>query len=212
MAEIIGDIDELITSVKHAARAEASAIQREGEERAEETRREQRRAAKRAREEVLERARGRVTEIRKQQRVELVRENRRRYLEVREELLDQVWEQAEERLRALVEDEDAYAETLHQLALAGVKLLGAGKRLLASDERGQALLTKKRLDQWSREATEELGSEVTLEATEEPADTWGGLVIMDEDRRRRVDATFAARLELSRDELRERVFSALVQS
>lgn len=212
MPQIIGDVQELITTVSHVAQSEAQKAREEAEQKAEKIRREAEQRAAGEREDILQNARERAKELRRRRKARGSREDRRDFLEARQELLDQVWQQAEQRLRELTEDSANYAAVLNRLVLASVRTSGPGERLIAADAKGQDLLTEDRLQECSQQAGEDLPGSVTFERAPEPLDTWGGLVVQDKEGRRRIDATFALRLELAKDEIQTEVLQKLVES
>ncbi|MFP4350890.1 MAG: V-type ATP synthase subunit E [Desulfococcaceae bacterium] len=210
MPRIIGDPDELTTTIRHLARSDAREITQQATEKAERIRRDAWNRADRKREAILEQARDRARDIRRRRKVDVTREEKEAFLHAREELLDEVWKQAEATLRDLTEKEDAYTEVLQNLALSGVRIIGPGDRTLAADDKGQALLSKDRLLEWGRKAGEELGEQVYFKRADQPLKTWGGLVITDAEGRRRVDATFASRLEMARSEIPSAILEKMV--
>ncbi|MFP4440702.1 MAG: V-type ATP synthase subunit E [Chloroflexaceae bacterium] len=212
MPRISGDLSQLETTIKHAGRGEANTRMQEAEARAERIREEAREEADNIRTDLVRQARAEAEQQRRRQRSEAAQHARRDYLLAREELLAQVWQQAEQRLRQLPDDAEAYAETLCRLTWRAVQTLGSGRLRLAADAKGHELLTGQRLEEWSQAAGEEFDAAVTLERADEPIDTWGGLVVTDTEKRRRVDATFATRLAVARDELRDTLFQDMVQN
>ena len=211
MPRIIGNLDRLETTIQHAGRGEANARTKEAEARADRIREEARQEADNVRTELVRKARAESEQQRRRQRAEANQAARRDYLTTREELLAQVWQQAEQRLRSLPDDAEAYTETLRRLTWRAVQTLGPGRLRLAADPKGHDLLTGQRLEEWSQAAGKELDIEVTLECADEPIDTWGGLLVTDSEQRRRVDFTFATRLAVARDEVRDTLFQHMVQ-
>jgi V-type H+-transporting ATPase subunit E len=209
---VIGDLDELTTTLWHLAHGDAESIRRDAESRAEQKREQARGRAEQTRDEILRKARAEATQIRLRRRVRSSREQRRNFLEAREELLQEVWQAAEKRLRELTEDDSEYASVLERLAVAAGQALGGGTRTLASDESGRKLLTAKRLKQFSRSAAAALDQKIDFQRADDPIDTWGGLVVRDEEKARSVDMTFAARLRLAAEEIRGDVYRELVRS
>lgn len=212
METIIGDLDELTTTLWHLAHGDSEEIRQDAERRAEEKRKQARRRAEQRRDEILGKARAQAKQIRLHRRVTASREEREHFLQAREELLEDVWQAAEKHLRGLTEDKTKYAEALERMAVAAARILGSGTRTLASDGRGHKLLTAKRLKKFSRSAAEALDGEVDFQRAGDPVDTWGGLVVRDEKSARRVDMTFAARLRLAAEEIRGDVYRKLVRS
>jgi vacuolar-type H+-ATPase subunit E/Vma4 len=212
MPRISGDLYQLETTIEHAGRGEANTRMQEAEAQAERIREEARQEADTIRTDLVRQARAKSEQQRRRQRSEAARHARRDYLLAREELLAQVWQQAEQRLRQLPDDAEAYTDALRRLTWRAVQTLGSGRLRLAADAKGHALLTGQRLEEWSQAAGKEFDAAVTLERADEPIDTWGGLIVTDTEKRRRVDATFATRLAVARDELRDTIFQDMVQN
>ncbi len=211
MAEILGDWEALIAEIKR--RAQHRALEKEED------------ASKRSAAILTDASRRRASIVRQLEQecdlqlAALVRRNRakgelearRHFAILREQPIDQVWQEAEARLRALVPGPE-YREVLHGLAMLAVRELGgpvrllaprpgAGEFVLAADPAGHALLTSEILEQWSREA------HVQFVRAQNPAATWGGLLVT--SGRNRFDATFPTRLAEAQRKLRERVFQVL---
>lgn len=138
-------------------------------------------------------------------------EARRHFAILREKPIEQVWKEAEARLRALVGGPE-YQDILQRLAMRAVRELGspAGSSreqrtefVLAADPVGHTLLIPELLEQWSRQA------QVKFVRSHNPADTWGGLLVT--SGRNRFDATFSTRLAETQRTLRERVYEALTK-
>ncbi|HKI56444.1 MAG TPA: V-type ATP synthase subunit E family protein [Trueperaceae bacterium] len=120
----------------------------------------------------------------------------------REALLSSVWEAARARLEVCASDPDRYLPALRGLARMAARTLPSEEIELASDARGQALLTPERLAAWGRED----GVRYTLAAA--PARLAGGL----EGRagRLRFDGSFETRLQQAEQALREDVAAWLL--
>ncbi len=212
MPRISGDLNQLETTIEHAGRGEANTRMQEAEARAERIREEARQEADNIRTDLVRQARATSEQQQRRQRSATAQAARRDYLLVREELLAQVWQQAEQHLRQLPDDTAAYTDALRRLTWRAVQTLGPGRLRLAADPKGHELLTGQRLEEWSQAAGEEFDAAVTLERADEPIDAWGGLLVTDTEQRRRVDATFATRLAVARDELRDTIFQHMVQN
>ena len=189
MAGIIGDLEGVITSVRHVALGEKEKILSQARKRAEQVRQRGGEEAERVEREILSSAR-REAAVKKQKRMaEAIRQVRERFLNRREDLLKQVWREAESELRESWQEEPD-PECLKRLALYGSRILGGGKLILRADPAGWEELSRERLQSWSDEATDELGTDVSLSRSDDPLDSWGGLMVIDADSDRRVDATF----------------------
>ena len=211
MSRIIGDLEDLLAAVEHAARGEAQAIARQAEEEAARIAREAEDRAGREHRRILAEAEARAREIRQTRTRRQERDDRRAWLEAREDLLTEVWRQARERLDALAADESAHLEVLGRLVVEGARTLGPGEYAVAGAGEAHDLVTPKRCKAWAKQASEAVGGDVSLEPADAAADGAGGLVLL-AGPRRWVDLTFAARLRDARDELREAVVSRLLDS
>jgi len=200
MPEVIGDLEALLAEVHRRTEQRAFGLEQEAKQRVLELLEQADAEAKEAAEVLARQAQGRETELRRQLLAQSELEVKRRLIEAREALLEGVWREAETRLRQLPED-PSYPETLRRLTLAATQELGQKHLLLAADPRGHELLTPQRLAAWSKEA------DACLERASQAMDSWGGLQL--HCGRRRYDATFASRLELARQVLREEVFALL---
>lgn len=206
MAEVIGDLNELLNVLGRTARQEALSQEAEAKRYAQHVLEEAQAQAQQVREEILEQARKQAEEVRRRTLAQARLQAQRIRLQAREALLDRVWQQAEERLRALTAQPEEYAEALHRLALRSGRILGGPAVTLAADPQGHPLLTQERLAAWSKEAG------LTFQAAPSPVQSWGGLVATDTSGRRQVDATFPTRLALARETIREQVMALLEAS
>ncbi len=202
MPDIIGDLDELTGLVRRSARQEALDVAADAQRRAQQARERAAAQAQQVRDQLLAAAQGEVAQAGQRRLAQVALETQQRRLVVREALLDQVWADAEQRLREQV-SHPSYADVLRRLAMAAAATLGQGPVVLAADPAGHGLLTAERLAAWSTEA------QLQFVAAPQPAPIWGGLLAHDEGGRRLVDASFATRLALARADLREQVAQRL---
>jgi len=209
MARIIGSFEDLEASVERTACLKARDKVDEARRRVQTIIKDAYQEAEQVEAETLEEARRQADEKRRERLTEAAHEAKRRRLMAREEVLGQAWDQAESELRRLV-DRDEYAQVLRRLAWQAVQTLGAGRIALATDSKGQDLMTGELLTTWGNEASEDFGAPVEFERASEPLDTWGGLVASKEGGRKRMDARFSSRLETARSELRDAVFHRLM--
>jgi len=129
-------------------------------------------------------------------------EAQRRFILLREAPIERVWQAAEERLRAIVQ-QDNYRDILKRCALRAARELGASELMLAADPVGHQLLSAETLEQWSKEAG------LRFHRAPGPAGTWGGLLAT--SGRVRFDATFPTQLAQAQLALREQVFQTLTK-
>lgn len=210
MPEIIGNPDELVSAVAHEARNQVREIEKEAEKRAEKIRSDAEAEADRRKEEILSRAREKARKKKKERKMEVSRENKESFLKARQELIDDAWKRAEEKLLELKKSKEDYLAVLEGIAIDAAGILGPGKRVLSSDPDGHKLLTDKRLKSWSRKAADKLGKSVSFSRSSEPEDISGGLVVREKDGRRQVNASFSARLDAAREEIAHRVMERLM--
>lgn len=209
MERIIGRFDALAAAVRRATRKKVEAKREEARLRAQQIKDDAREKADRIHDEILTEARQQAQKRRRQLLAEATQDARWKRLTAREEMIDQVWDQAEQSLRQLVDSED-YPEVMRQLTWQALQTLGPGHLVLVADPAGHDLLTEDRLNTWAEAALEDFDAPVTLERAPEPLDTWGGLIFTTSQGRKRVDARFSQRLEMAKDEIREDVFNALM--
>lgn len=202
MAEVIGDVDELISIIGRTAQQAALNVEVDAQRQVQEQLDQARADAQQLQGRILQQAQKQAAEARRRLQAQAALDAQRLRLQTREALLEQVWAAAEQRLRALP-DRAEYLLVLQRLALAAAQILGAGTLRLVADPKGHALLTPERLATW-RGATA-----VTFVRAPTPGAQWGGLLAIHEDGRRQVDATFATQLALARTQLREQVAARL---
>jgi vacuolar-type H+-ATPase subunit E/Vma4 len=202
MPAVIGDLEDLTGLVRRTAHQEALEINTAAARAVQRVQEEAKRAAAQVRAEILADASRDLTEERRRQLARVALAAQHEHMTVREELLEQVWAEAERQLRQLVSQPE-YPAVLRRLALAAAQVLGPGTILLAADPVGQALLSPLELAGWSEQA------QAQFVGAPEPAAIWGGLLAWDADRRRQVDGSFATRLAHARAELRAQVAEML---
>jgi V/A-type H+-transporting ATPase subunit E len=211
MSEVIGDLEDLLEAIRLTAHGKAKDEETQAEHRADRILKQAQQEADQLRQEILRQGRAQAQAERRQRLAEAAQQAQSQRLKAREEILQKVWEQAEERLRTLV-DSDDYATVLHQLARLAVRTLGTGDLVLAADPRGHELLSQDRLESWSAEASDALGIRVSFERAAKPADAWGGLIATRKQGKEQMDARFAVRLEIARSELRDEISRRLMKS
>ncbi len=129
-------------------------------------------------------------------------------LDAREMVLNQVWQEAENKLRKVVES-NSYEQALKQIAFLAIQTIGSGQIQLAADPTGHKLLTEIRLKHWSAEATKSFGNEVTFTKADQSLETWGGMIATNQSATKRLDARFPQRLKYAENELRDLIFAEL---
>jgi len=201
MADVLGDPETLIAELRRRAQQTALSASESAKKQAEEALRQAEAKCQELNEEADRRAEREVAAVRLRISASGELRARERSLNSREELFERVWEEAENRLRALTASAD-YAQVLERLALLAARELCEDSLTLASDPAGHVLLTKDRLAEWSKKAG------VVFVRAAQPADAWVGLLAL--NGRLRYDAAFPTRLSEARQFLREKTFRALV--
>mgnify|MGYP001070830121 CR=1 FL=1 len=209
MASVFGDFEDLRKAVAKAVNQKMKNTKSEAESRAQKIKDEAEKRADSVKVKTLADARHRAQEIKRDRMTEANREAIKKRLRAREEILDKVWERAENTLRDLVES-DNYVQTLRNLTWLIAKELGEGKIVLAADENGHQQLTQQLLGEWGQEASKDLHGNYQFSRAEQPLQTWGGLVGTKRDGKLRVNARFSERLIIARDEIRKEIFNTLM--
>jgi V/A-type H+-transporting ATPase subunit E len=141
----------------------------------------------------------------KQQGVSAARlEAQRMLLARREELISQVFAEAQKRLTELRRS-DAYPNVLRRLAVEAATGLGGGNLIVWANKEDTALLS----DECLAQVAQGLDRETTLRRGESSVEIDGGVIVERADGHMRYDNSFAARLERSKDELRSEVYHVL---
>ncbi|AHE99785.1 V-type ATP synthase subunit E [Thioalkalivibrio paradoxus] len=155
-----------------------------------------------AREEAIARALGdrhyrqrvQAAELKLQSNLDRVRWNLVRGVEAR----------LEERMRAFVEDRDAYREHLLQLLREGVAQIDHSDIVVRVNARDRELLEAA----WDPLAAEFPGQNIRIDA--EPIETLAGVLLLSEDGRMRVDNTFEGRVARLRTRLQQAILERLL--
>jgi V/A-type H+-transporting ATPase subunit E len=211
MAQMLGDMDRLFDTLDQETQLKAKEIRDQAEQESERIINEAKKEAESIRHQILEKAEHTANRKQTELRAQMAHKEKKEQLEIREELLDQVWTRAEEMLHSLVQSNE-YLKVLHQLTQYGLEILGPGEYQIAADPQGHALLTKDRLQAWSAEWNKSHDEQVTLHKRPQPANTWGGLLLEDQNQPRQVDLTMATRLENARVEISEEVYRQLLDN
>lgn len=209
MPRVIGDFEDLRNAVQKAVRNKTNERRGEALQKTQEIIDSASNQADKLKQEIKQENLREIEENRIQRLAEANQRARRLILQAREELLDEVWDEAEKDLRELVHS-DLYPQTLQRLAFLALPKLGPGQIVIKADPEGHQLLTKDRLNSWNSEASHLIDGEVEFIRSDEPADCWGGLIAVDQDKNRQLDARFSERLRIAKDELRDEIFGKLV--
>lgn len=208
MPQILGDLQQLKAELDRQADVEIQKIQREADEKVEEILQQAKDQARQEKADILQEAQSQAQRERFAVQEKLRQEELKARLTERQEILDQVWEKAESELREKVGGKD-YDQILHQLLMETLIVLGPGSYQLSADPEGYELLTAERLKDWEAGWEADHEGEVSLSRAEDSAETWGGLMVRDQARPRRVNATFPKRLASAREELEGQVYRKL---
>lgn len=210
MPNVIGSFEELRKNVIEETRYKASAYQEEAGAKIQKIKQENKKKVKNIEEEISKQANQKAEQLRFERLEKAKKEALRKRLNVRQDLLNQVWEGAEKQLRSLVNNSEAYLQSLYHLARLSVEVLGPGKIELAPEPKGYEALTADVLENWSEKISNEYQGEIIFIKSSKTIDSWGGLIAKKVASNRRLDARFSERLEIAHDELREEIFAILM--
>jgi ribonuclease Y len=191
--EILSKAQSQAEDLTEAAKGERDAARQQAEEK-----------AQAIKEEILRSAREEAAST-KQQGISAARlEAQRKLLAKREELISQVFTEAQKRLTEL-RHSDAYPNVLRRLLVEAAAGLGGGNLVVLANEEDRALLS----DEFLAQVAQGLDRETTLRRSESSVEVEGGVIVERTDGHIRYDNSFAARLERSKDELRSEAYHIL---
>lgn len=202
MAEVIGDLDELISLLRRSARQAALDVEASAQRQAQQAVDEARTAAQSEHDAIVTAVDGSHSYDHRRSLSRVTLELQQETLVAREALFDQVWTAAEGQLRRLTAD-PSYLIVLRRLAFSAIPILGQTTITLAADRIGHDLMTDDVLAEWSAAA------HVQFVRADQPAPIWGGLLAWDLVTRRQVDASFATRLAQVYTERRRQIAQCL---
>jgi V-type H+-transporting ATPase subunit E len=202
MRSLEENIGALSQAVLSDARAEAEQILADARAKAEVTRQRALKQVTAEREEIMERASAEAERIQSQAIATTQLKARRLRLERREELLDNVFETARQRLPAVPQRTD-YSQIARQLLREALLRLEADTANILADEQTRKVLSGQML----AEVSKELGVEVQLGAA---TGQGTGIVVETADAHRHYDNTLEARLSRLQNTLRSPVYHLLM--
>ena len=202
MQTIAGGIEELSSSILNEAQAEIEQLKKAAQAGAEETRKRAQSEAERERSSILQTANEQARLLRRQTAANAQLKARTSELDHREQLLQQVFSAAAERLRAVPQQAE-FGEIIQRLAHEALAELHAGSAELLVDGAGQRALTKEVLERLARETSVKLGEVKPLTGAT-------GVIAQTPDGRLRFDNTLETRLSRLQGPLRAGVFQILI--
>jgi vacuolar-type H+-ATPase subunit E/Vma4 len=202
MKAVEEDLRALSRAVLHEARAEAEQILADATTKADVTRRRAQEQADKERQEILARARQEAEHIRREAIATAQMQARTVQLERREKLLNDVFEQARQRLPSVQQWTD-YGEIARRLTREAITRLDADAVLLRADAQARELLSDEVLASLAQELGVQVQWGVTLERE-------AGVIAETPDGHRRYYNTLQARLDRQQEALRSPVYRLLV--
>ena len=199
-------VDVLRQAIMSQTRAEAEEIIEEAKAQAEDLRQEAEREAESDRADILESAHQEAETIRAEAAGEAEIAAHQLQLKKREQLMDQVFQDARDQLPSVVTWPD-YKEILHRLAREGLEHLGADEAVIRFDARTRETLGDG-LEELLRTLEDDLGVELSVG---EPLRDRTGVVVMTADGHRRYDDSLQTRLRRMEPNLRAPVYHILVK-
>jgi len=127
---------------------------------------------------------------------EAEQEGRRKIMEARKEVISRVFNEVEDRLRAIAEGRDRsvnYLEVLLKLISEAASAVGERELVIAANERDMKYLTRE-LGGIEGAINKALGYDVKLTVEEEPIDCFGGVIVYDHPKRKIFYNTLDGRL------------------
>ena len=131
-------------------------------------------------------------------------ESKNRMLRAKEEIINEVFNEALKRLQRYTQTED-YVNCLLRLILEASEQIRSDTLIIRLNERDSRILTEEKLNEFSKK----MG--IKLIKSKETAHSIGGVIVMTPDGRIVIDNTFENRLRLLRDSLRVRVAEILFE-
>ena len=191
--EILEDAERDARNIISRAEAEAERILKHAKEEAE-----------RRYEEIIRKSKERIKD-KKRQAISLFElETKNNLLEAKEEIIEEVYDEAIKRLRQYTLTEE-YTNCILRLIREASRQIKSDALIIRLNERDYQILTKKRLDELSRK----LG--VKIIKSDEKINCTGGVVVTSLDGKIIVDNTFENRLRILKDSLRTKIAKILFE-
>jgi len=191
--EILEDAERDARNIISRAEAEAERILKHAKEEAE-----------RRYEEIIKKGKERIKD-KKRQAISLFElETKNNLLEAKEEIIEEVYDEAIKRLRQYTLTEE-YTNCIFRLIREASRQIKSDALIIRLNERDYQILTKKRLDELSRK----LG--VKIIKSDEKINCTGGVVVTSLDGKIIVDNTFENRLRILKDSLRTKIAKILFE-
>ena len=191
--EILEDAERDARDIISRAEAEAERILKHAKEEAE-----------RRYEEIIKKGKERIKD-KKRQAISLFElETKNNLLEAKEEIIEEVYDEAIKRLRQYTLTEE-YTNCIFRLIREASRQIKSDALIIRLNERDYQILTKKRLDELSRK----LG--VKIIKSDEKINCTGGVVVTSLDGKIIVDNTFENRLRILKDSLRTKIAKILFE-
>ncbi|MEM2942013.1 MAG: V-type ATP synthase subunit E family protein [Candidatus Bathyarchaeia archaeon] len=191
ISKILGDAREEARSIIEDAKKSAERLLEQRNREAEER-------ARKACQEIIKSAEDEVENIIHRESVDAIIKTRLILLSEKRKIIDDVFKRAEQRLREFTEDE-AYPEMLERLIEEAAIAAGGGRlEILLNKADSRRKLPIKEI---AKRVSSKLGVETTLETSDKPIDSYGGVIISSADGRTKADNTLASILERTRRRL-----------
>ena len=197
--KLLSDAEEKAQRIKADAKEKITEIQNAAKERAE--------AIKEAE---LERTKEHVESTQRQDVAEKKVEHHRRIQTARSELIDDVFDKAEEKLRDYA-DKSAYQETLRKLILEAGDSLGGGHLVVKLNTRDQKKMSTSDLESLAKELQDRTDTETTIALDKKAINTIGGAMVASAEQKATVDNTFEARLERMKEQAKTELETILFE-
>ena len=138
--------------------------------------------------------RERYDETARRRSAELEVEEQRRLTSFRSEIIEEMFKKVQDRLEEYVESEE-YAKTLKSLIIEAASTLGGGELVVLVNNKDRRLVTRRILEEFSREVQELTGNETGIQLSKQTGKQLGGAVVSTTDGTANIDNTLEARIE-----------------
>lgn len=193
-------VEKIVNKINQDARSEASKIVGEAEEEAEKKKNEAESKSEEIYQEIIERYKREAGQEKQRIVANAKLQKRKEILDAREEVIQESFQKAREKLENLPSKE--YKKILENLILEAMEAIDGDAEVMVRKEDGKAV-NKNFLQKLSKEAGH------NIEKSKENISAVGGVVVRSKDGKIEVDNTFDTRLERYRGEMRREVAKIL---
>lgn len=205
-------LGNLIDRIRAKAEDKRESILEEARKEAEEKKSEAREKAEKEKERIIAKGEKEAEQTKRRELANARKEAREKKLEAREDIIQEVFEEAREELNDLQGDNEEYRETLKNLITLGGAAVGGGKLEVSVLESDEEILSDSEVRDMEGEISEETGKETDLKVVSDLEDASGGAIVEKRDGSISSNNTFEARLKRMKSSLRSEIADILFES